>query len=96
MDYSNINEYESRNSNNNKNEAKDGDTDELGNSQHLDDLMSDKIVDHEDPVILTKGSFNSTSVSVNESTNIDILYQVCFYSVYTNYKAYLYSIYTKP
>ena len=37
----------------------------------MDDLVSDKIVDHEDQVILTKDSYNSTSVSVNGSTIID-------------------------
>ena len=33
--------------------------------------MSDKIVDHEDQVMLTKESYEPTSVSVNESTNIN-------------------------
>ena len=33
--------------------------------------MSNKIIDHEDPVILTKESYNSTSISVNGSTNIN-------------------------
>ena len=54
MDYSNNNEYESRTPNNDKDEYGDADTDELDNSQHLDDSMSNKIVDHKDPVILTK------------------------------------------
>ena len=58
MDYSNNNKYGSQNPNNNKNNSEDGDTDDLDNSQHLDDLMSDKIVDHEDQVILTKKSYN--------------------------------------
>ena len=54
MDYSTNNKYKSQTPNNDKDESKDRDTDELGNSQHLDDLMLDKIVDHEDPVILTR------------------------------------------
>ena len=33
--------------------------------------MMDKIVNHKDQVILTKEPYKSTSVSVNESTNID-------------------------
>ena len=71
MDYSNNNKYKSQTPNNNKDDSKDGDTDELGNSQHLDDLLSNKIVDYEDQVMLIKESYTSTSVSVNESTNID-------------------------
>ena len=55
----------------NKDDSEDGNTDELGNSQHLVDLMSNKIVDHEDQIILTKESYKSTSVCMNESTNID-------------------------
>ena len=65
VDYSNNNEYENETPNNNKNNSEDGDTDELDNSQHLDNLMTDKIVDHEDQVILTKESYTFTSVSVN-------------------------------
>ena len=72
MDYSNNNEYESLTSNSNKDDSEDEDSDELGNSQHLDDLTLDTIVDHEDQAILTKESYNSTSVYVNGSTNIDI------------------------
>ena len=71
VDYSNNNKYESRTPNNDKNEFEDRDTDELDNSQHLDDLMSNKIVDREDLVSLTKQSYNYTSVSVNRSTNIN-------------------------
>ena len=70
-DYSNNSKYGSQIANNNKDNSEDGDTDELDNSQHLDDLKSDKIVDHEDQVILTKVSYNSTSVSMNGLTNID-------------------------
>ena len=44
--YSNNKEYGSQTSNNNKDNSEDGDTDELDNSQHLEDLMSDKIVSH--------------------------------------------------
>ena len=33
--------------------------------------MSNKITDHDDQVMLTKESYESTSVSVNESTDID-------------------------
>ena len=65
MDYFDNNEYESQTPNKNKNNFEDGNTDELDNSQHLDDLMLDKIVDHEDKVILTKESYNSTIVSMN-------------------------------
>ena len=71
MDYSNNNEYKNINPNNNKDDSEDGDTDESDYSRHLDDLMPDKIVDHEDQVMLTKESYESTSASVNESTNID-------------------------
>ena len=56
VNYFNNNEYESRSSNNDKNESEDGDTDELDYSQYLDDLMLNKIIDREDPVILTKES----------------------------------------
>ena len=45
---SNNTKYKSQSSNSNKDDSEDGDTYELGNSQHLYDLMSDKIVDHED------------------------------------------------
>ena len=38
-DYSNNNKYESQIPNNNKNNSEDWDTDELDNSQHLDDLI---------------------------------------------------------
>ena len=69
--YSNNNKYDNQTSNNNKNSSEDGDTDELDNSQHLDDLISDKTVDHVDQVILTKESYNSTSVSMNGLTNIN-------------------------
>ena len=85
VDYSNNNEYESKTLNNNKNDSENKDTDELGNSQHLDDLMSDKIVDHEDKHILTKESYNSTSISVNGSTNINTpilsLFLQCVYEL---------------
>ena len=85
MDYHNKNKCKSRTQNNNKDDFEDGDTDELGNSQHLDDLISDKTVDHEDQVILTKESYISTSLSVNESTNIDnpipSLFLQCLYKL---------------
>ena len=85
MDYPNNNECKSQTPNNNKDDSEDGDTDELGNSQHLDDLMSDKIVDHEDQVILTKESYECTSISMNESTNINIptpsLFLQCLYKL---------------
>ena len=48
MDYSNNNEYKNRSLNNNEDDSENEDTDESGNSQYLDNLMSDKIVDHED------------------------------------------------
>ena len=50
-DYSNNNEYykyEIQTPNNNNDNSEDGDTDELDTSQHLNDLISDKIVNHED------------------------------------------------
>ena len=72
MNNSNNNTYEIRTPNIDKDESEDGDTDELDNSQHLDDLMSNKIVDCEGPVILTKESYIYPSVSMNGSTNIDI------------------------
>ena len=56
MDNSNNNKYTSLTPNSNKAIFEDRDTDELVNSQHLDDLMSDKIVDHEDQVMMTKES----------------------------------------
>ena len=40
MDNFNNNEYKGWTPNNNKDDSEDGDTDELGNSQHQDDLMS--------------------------------------------------------
>ena len=47
--------------------------------------MSNKIVDHEDQVILTKESYKSMSVYVNESTNIDnlipSLFLLCLYKL---------------
>ena len=96
MDYPNNKECKSRTLNKNKDDSKDGDTDELGNSQHRDDFILDKIVYHEDQIILAKEPYKSTSVSMNESTNINNPIPNFFYSVYTNYKVYLYSIYTKP
>ena len=65
QNYSNNNDYESRTPNNNKNNSEDRNTDELDNSQHLDDLILDKIVDHEDQIILIKESYNYISVSLN-------------------------------
>ena len=56
--------------NNNKDNYEDGNTDELDNSQYADDLISDEIINHEDQIVLTKESNNSTSLFVNESTNI--------------------------
>ena len=70
MEDSNKNEYKSRTPNSNKDVSENGDTDELGNSQHLVNFMSGKIVDHEDQVMMTKESYKSTSIAVNESTNI--------------------------
>ena len=85
MDYFNNNKYESRTPNNSKDESEDEDTDKSGNSQYLDNLMSNKIVDHEDPVILTKESYICTNVSVNGSTNIDTpipsLFFQCLYKL---------------
>ena len=94
--HSNNREYNSQTPSNNKLLSEDGGCDELDNSQHLDDLKLDKTVDHEDQVILTKESYNSTSVSMTELTNINTSLPSSFYSVYTKYKVYLYSIYTKP
>ena len=54
VDYSKNNKYKIQTPNNNENYSEDGNTDELGNSQHLDDLISDKIVDHEEQVIMKK------------------------------------------
>ena len=85
VDYSNNIEYENQTPNNNKKNSEDGDTDELDNSQLMDDVMSNKIVDHEDQVILTKESYNSTSVSMNGSTNINTpipsLFLQCLYKL---------------
>ena len=93
--YSNNNDYKSHTPNNSKDNSEDGNTDELDNSQHPDDMILDKIVDHKDQIILTKETYNSTSISMNASTNIDTPIPF-FYSVYMNYKVYLYSMYTKP
>ena len=71
MNYFNNNEYESRTQNNNKHDSEGGDTDGLGNSQHLDDLVLDKVAGHEDRIMLTIESCKYTSISVNESTNIN-------------------------
>ena len=81
--HSNNKEYDSQTPSNNKDNSEDGGHDELDNSQHLDDLKSDKIVDHEDQVILTKELSNSTSVSVTGLTIPVLFYKVCFYSIYT-------------
>ena len=86
-DYNN-NEYKSRTPNSNKDDSEDGDTDELGNTQHLNDLMSDKIVDHEDQVMVTEESYKYAGVSMNESTNIDnhtsSLFLQCLYYQISN------------
>ena len=84
-DYSNNNKCDNQTPNNNKDNSEDGDTDELDNSQHLDGLILDKIIDHEEQVILTKESFKSTSVSVMGLTNIDTslpsLFLRCLYKL---------------
>ena len=94
MDYSNNNRYKSQTPNNNKDDSRDWDTNELGNSQHLDNLMSDKIVDHEDQVVLTKESYKLTSVSMNKSTNIynhtPSLFLQCLYKLQGLSLQYLY------
>ena len=63
-DYSNNNKYDSQTTKYNKNNFEDGDTDKLGNSQHLDDLMSDKIIDHEDQIIRTWGKSTITFTEI--------------------------------
>ena len=40
----------------------------MDSSQQLEDLKSNKIINHEDPIILTKEPYNSTSVSVTRLT----------------------------
>ena len=52
-----------------------GESDSL---QQLKDLKSNKIVDHEDQVILTKESYNSTSVSVTGLTSTGTFLQGLF------------------
>ena len=56
--------------------------------------MKDKIVDHEDQVILTKESYKSTNVSMNESMNIDnpipSLFLQCLYKLQGLSLQYLY------
>ena len=82
-DYSNNNKCDSQIPNNNKDNSEDGDIDKLDNSQHLDDLKSDKIVDQEDQVIMTKKSYNSTSISMNGLTNINTsLPSLCLQCLY--------------
>ena len=60
-------------------------------SQQLKDLKLNKIVDHEDQVILTQESYNSTSVSMTGLTSINTSLQSLFlqYLIYTKYKFYL-------
>ena len=97
MDYSDKNKYKNQILNNNKDDSEDGDTDESVNSQHLDNLMSDKIVDHEDQIMLTKESYESTRVSMNESTNIDnptpSLFLQCLYKLQGLSVQYLFCVY---
>ena len=53
-DHHNNNKYDSQTPSNNKDNSEDGNHDELDSSQHLEDLKSNKIVNHEDQDILTK------------------------------------------
>ena len=63
-DHSNNNDDDSQTPSNDKDNSEDGSHGELDSSQQLKDLKSNKIVNHEDQVILTKKSNNSTSVSM--------------------------------
>ena len=67
----NYNKYDSQTPSNNKDNSEDGNHHGLDNSQYLDGLKLDKTVNHEDQVILIKGSYNSISVSVTGLTNVD-------------------------
>ena len=69
-DHSDNNDYDSQNSSNDKDNSENGSHSELDSSQQLEDLKLNKIVDHEDQVILTKKLNNSTSVSVTGLTSI--------------------------
>ena len=84
-DHSNNKDDDSQTPSNNKDNSEDGGHDELDNSQHPDDLKSYRIVNHEDQVILTQESYNSTSVSVTRLTNIDTflpsLFLRCLYKI---------------
>ena len=92
--HSNNKEYNSQTPSNNRNNSGDESHNELNNSQHLDNLKSDNIVDHQDQAILTKESYNSTSVSVTGLTNIYTILPSWFLQYL--YKSYLYIIFTKP
>ena len=78
-DHSNNNDDDSQTSSNDKdNSAEDGSHSELDSSQQLKDLKSNKIVDHEDQVMLTKESNNSTSVSMTGLTSTSTFLQCLF------------------
>ena len=57
--------------------------------------MLDKIADHEDQVILTKKSCKSTSVSVDESTNIDNPTSSLFFTVSIQTTRFISTVYTQ-
>ena len=77
-DHSNNNEYGSQTPSNDKDNSENGSHGELDSSQQLGDLKSNKIVNHEDQVIMTKESYNYTSVSVTGLTSTGTFLQDLF------------------
>ena len=69
-DHSNNNNNDSQTPSNDKDNSEDGSHGELNCSQQLKNLKSNKIVHHEDQVILTEESNNSTIVSANNHTGL--------------------------
>ena len=77
-DHPNNNNDESQTPSNDKDNSEDGGHGKLDSSQQLKDLKSNKIVNHEDQVILTKESNNSTRVSVTGLTSTSTFLQGLF------------------
>ena len=94
-DHSNNNKYDSQTPSINKDNCEKGSHEELDSSQHLEHLKSNKIVDHEDQVILTKKTYNSTSASVTGSSSTDTSLQGLFLQYLYETVFYIYVASTK-
>ena len=62
----------------NENNSEDENYDELDNSQQINDMESNTIIDQEDQVLLVEGSNNSTSVSATGLTSVRTCLQGLF------------------